>query len=61
MGRNRRRPGLCSRIATVVSPLWIVIFAFPVMALLVAVGTLMDRYYGSWANMQIALTMLLLP
>ena len=43
------------------SPLWIVIFAFPVMALLVAVGTLMDRYYGSWANMQIALTMLLLP
>jgi uncharacterized membrane protein len=54
-------PPFSSRIATVVSPLWIVIFAFPVMALLVAVGTLMDRYYGSWADMQIALTMLLLP
>ena len=54
-------PAHSSRIATVVSPLWIVIFGFPVMSLLVAVWTLMDRYYGSWADMQIALTALLLP
>jgi uncharacterized membrane protein len=54
-------PAYGSRIATVLSPLWIVVFAFPVMSLPMAVWTLMDRYYGSWADMQIALTALLLP
>lgn len=54
-------PAYGSRIATVLRPLWIVVFAFPVLSLPMAVWTLMDRYYGSWADMQIALTALLLP
>jgi uncharacterized membrane protein len=53
-------PAYGSRLAKVLSPLWLVVFALPVVSLPIAVWTLMDRYYGSWGDMQIALTALLL-
>lgn len=40
-------PAYGSRIATVLRPLWIVVLAFPVLSLPMAVWTLMDCYYGS--------------
>ncbi len=53
-------PAYGPRLSRMLSPLWIAVFAFPVVLIPTAVWTLMDRYYGSWDNMQAALTALLL-
>jgi uncharacterized membrane protein len=54
-------PAYGPRLARRLSLLSIVALTFPLVSLPMTVWTIMDRYYGSFANMQTALTALLWP
>jgi uncharacterized membrane protein len=54
-------PAYSDRMAATARPLWIAVFAFPLVSIPAATWTIMDRYYGSWQAMQTALTRMLFP